>query len=180
MVIRSKTRDKMRMGSRGYNDIKESDTGSASPIFDVISQTWTKPIPNYLTEKYLNKLVFVCSCCTYTSGAIGDIVNHHKLVKDESYSHKTAEIKDIQSDNGIIFSCTGCPAKFTTRTKADNHLDFKKQSSKVHVNPKVLDLKQYSLEPRPSHLSEVEDHNSVDSTPLDRPRKRRRNRRRKR
>ncbi len=180
MVIRSKERDKMRMGSRGYNDIKESDTGSASPIFDVISQTWTKPIPNYLTEMYLKRMVFVCSCCIYSSGAIGDIVNHHKLVKDESYSHKTAEIKDIQSDNGIIFSCTGCPAKFTTRTKAENHLDFKKQSSKVHVNPTVLDLKQYSLEPRPSHLSEVEDHNSVDSTPLDRPRKRRRNRRRKR
>ena len=45
MVINSRTRDKMRMGSRGYNDIKESDTGSAAPIFDVITQTWTNLYP---------------------------------------------------------------------------------------------------------------------------------------
>jgi len=180
-MIMQKTMNKKQVSSRGYNDVKQSDTGTATPLFDCLSQTWTN-YPNYLIDKYLRRKVYVCSQCNYTGGVlVSDLVNHFERVKEDSYRHKSADIKDFQSDRGgIIFSCTGCSSKFTTRMKAENHISSKLNDAKVHVNPTVLDLKQYSLEPRPSHLSEVEDHNSVDSTPFDRPRKRRRNRRRKR
>ena len=181
-MVMQKTMNKKQVSSRGYNDVKQSDTGTATPLFDCLSQTWTN-YPNYLIDKYLRRKVYVCSQCNYTGGVlVSDLVNHFERVKEDSYRHKSADIKDFQSDRGgIIFSCTGCSSKFTTRMKAENHISSKLNDAKVHVNPTVLDLKQYSLEPRPSHLiSEVEDHNSVDSTPFDRPRKRRRNRRRKR
>lgn len=181
-MVMQKTMNKKQVSSRGYNDVKQSDTGTATPLFDCLSQTWTN-YPNYLIDKYLRRKVYVCSQCNYTGGVLAsDLVNHFERVKEDSYRHKSADIKDFQSDRGgLIFSCTGCSSKFTTRMKAENHISSKLNDAKVHVNPTVLDLKQYSLEPRPSHLiSEVEDHNSVDSTPFDRPRKRRRNRRRKR
>ena len=179
MVIKSKSMKKRQISSRGYNDIKESDTGSASSMFDVITQTWTQPIPNYLIEHYLKRMVYVCSCCIFQSGSSSDVANHFSIMKNNNINHKSAKIKDAQSDRGgFIYVCTGCPVKSTTRQKAEKHIS--NMLSQVHVNPTVLDLKQFSLEPRPSHLSEVEDHNSVDSTPFDRPRRRKRNRGRKR
>jgi len=180
-MINNQTMRKKQVSSRGYNDVKQTDSGIATPLFDCLSQTWTT-YSNYLVDKYLRRMVYVCSCCNFTGGVLAsDVETHFERVKEESYTHKNAQIKDYQSDRGgLIFSCTGCSSKFTTRMKAENHINSKLNDAKVHVNPTVLDLKQYSLEPRPSHLSEVEDHNSVDSTPLDRPRKRRRNRRRKR
>ena len=181
-MISDQTMDKKQVSSRGYNDVKQSDTGTAIRIFDCLSQTWTTH-SHYSADKYLRRMVYVCSQCNYTGGVLSsDVVTHFERVKEDSYTHKDAQIKDYPSDRGgLIFSCTGCSSKFTTRMKVDNHISSKLNDGKVHVNPTVLDLKLYSLEPRPSHLkSEVDDHNSVDSTSSSRSRRRKRNRGRKR
>ena len=178
----NQTMDKKQVSSRGYNDVKQSDTGTKTPLFDCISQDW-QTYPHYLIAKYLRRKIFVCSQCNYTGGLLAsDLVNHFERVKEDSYSHKSAQIKDFQSERGgVIFSCTGCSSKFNTRTKVENHISSKLNDGKVHVNPTVVDLKKYSLEPQPSHLiSEVEDHNSVDSTSSSRSRRGKRNRGRKR
>jgi len=180
-MVNNQTMRNKQVSSRGYNDVKQSDTGTATPLFDCLSQSWTKH-SNYSVDKYLRRMVFVCSDCNYTGGVLAtDVATHFERVKEDSYNHKTAQIKDHPSDRGgLIFSCTGCSQKFNTRMKADNHISSKLNDGKVHVNPTILDLKQYSLEPRPSHLSEVDDHNSVDSTSSSRSRRRKRNRGRKR
>lgn len=90
---------------------------------------------NVVTYDYLQKIVFRCSCCTFTSTWEGDIAKHYQSVMESYKSHDDAKMTVDGSDvNGQpILRCTGCYQTFSHRRNGGvKHLAFVAASGPQH------------------------------------------------
>ena len=145
-------------------------------LWDVVDQGLTSPLRREYLEKYLCKLVTICSACHHSivsptklsQIAEQEIEMHIAGAEQATAMHLTANIIQQQMDRGMrnwVDVCTGCGVSFPMhRGAAWKHLVRMKQAAATHKGAVPLTILKYSLTPRELPVSPVQDSPEASET----------------
>lgn len=181
-----KEREALTLGSPGEQREFGHDDGSSIRLWDNIDSTWTSPIPMEQKDLHLQKGVFKCSACRFTTINIGGdhgLYGHIESVRKRVTSHRNATLQAFQNEKGQRIGCSGCVATFQDRDKGERHLeDWSQRVLDEHKGATRITVQRFSLGPPPESSNGAT--TSVDvsvapkaETPQPRQRRRRRGKR---
>ena len=124
------------------------DAGQAEKLWDVIDQAWTKPLPSYMVRRHLQKVVYSCAVCTYTSGFPKYVTTHIRHILEQGETHQQAKAFDIRIGDTMVFQCSACEVKSSREMDIRRHVTLVSHLSTRHKNGATEKLiKRFTLEP---------------------------------
>ena len=189
-TLEGTARDRQAIAERSPNGLATwaRDAGQAEKLLDVIDQMWTKPLPSYMVRRQLQKVVFACSVCTFTSAFPNHVPSHTRQILEQGEAHKQAKALDIRIGDTLALQCSACEVKSSREMDIRRHISLALQISTRHKNGAAEQLiKRFTLEPSGSsvrlvtpisdnELHEEPDVNQVTRRPANRRRRRSRGR----
>ena len=152
--------EQYRNMKRAASDREESfyavvdDPSTSMRLWDVIDQSWTKPLPNTTLKgsgqsNYLAKTVYVCSACNFTTLFSGGVAKHVTVALGQNVTHKDAKIDIVPNPmTGMPNQvCTGCGDTFESRPgQGAKHLEGMIAGGPVHRSADELLVKRFNLD----------------------------------
>ena len=122
----------------------ESDKGRSVNLLDTVDGSTLKVLDeSHAERKYLKKLVWRCSVCTFTTSAEGTythepIFKHIEDVTRSSDEHHGATASIVQVESYAKHQCSACGTQFLSRKGFDNHVESRMGGRAAHTNASAL------------------------------------------
>ena len=163
VALDSKQREAQTLATPGEHKEFEYDDGLSVRLWDNIDGMWAAPIPMEQKDLSLQKGVFKCSACRFTTTHIGGSIGfggHLDNIAKKVKGHRAAALQSIQTDKGSRISCSSCPATFQDMTNGEKHLeDWSQRLLDEHKGATRIVMQRFSLGPPPESSN---GHEAVD------------------
>tara|TARA_R110002020_G_C16183265_1_gene765015 strand:+ start:577 stop:1239 length:663 start_codon:yes stop_codon:yes gene_type:complete len=122
----------------------ETDRGRGVNLLDTVDGTTLKVLDETHAErKYLKKIVWRCSACTFTTPAEGtytheSIFKHIDATLLSSDEHQDAFVTTMQVENYTKHQCSTCGVQFLTLRDFNKHIEIQKNGRAAHKNASAL------------------------------------------
>ncbi len=130
----------------------ETDRSRGVNLLDTVDGTTLKVLDETHAErKYLKKIVWRCSACTFTTPAEGtytheSIFKHIDATLLSSDEHQGAFASSMQVDNYTKHQCSTCGVQFLTLRDFNKHIEIQKNGRAAHKNASALFVHRFVRE----------------------------------
>ena len=134
-----------------------TDDGKSQKLWDVIDETWGRPLPRELIEHYLGKWVFKCSACRETSWRSGMIEGHVEQARSSGIEHMGMTVREGVAQDGVtrVSMCTGCGYSNALQPVVQHHIDDRIRAVEPHQGAYELRIHRFVRESSASPVPPV-------------------------